>query len=116
MTWYPTTADLTRHLTAEYGEALAVSPDGSTAVVGAGLTQSDESRDVWIPCPGIGNLDATCWAEGWATWDEDAGHYVSDGGRVIGDTADMVADVVAEGDVGDELDELAAAYVRGGLK
>jgi len=111
MTWYPTTADLTRHLTAEYGEALAVSPDGSTAVVGAGLTQSDESRDVWIPCPGVNNLDALYWAEGWAEWDDEMGGW-DDGHGFIGDTADMIASAISRGDVGDELDELAAAYDR----
>lgn len=107
--------DLGEFLTAPWGHRLAVYRDGSVHVgesVGREI-DPDEQPIAMVPCPGIGNLAAAEWADGWCEYAEGRAAYIeTETGRVVGDLADVVRECCRVGDVSTESEDLITRLVE----
>jgi antirestriction protein len=101
-----TDAMVIEYTLADYGEKLGIYPDGSYAVgesVGNEIAESERPMIV-VKCPGIGNIDCSWYAAGWAhydsekeAWIDDEKEYDGDGGAEM-TTEEMIARCITEGD------------------
>jgi hypothetical protein len=100
-----TTDMISDFLCAEYGSRLAVFEDGSHQIVDAGSVPAGEFIAI-VKCPGIGNLDSSMFAEGYASLGDDGIYRRIDDGTEIGDLADLIGESCREGDVTGFIEDL----------
>jgi hypothetical protein len=86
----------------DYGERIAVYPDGKWAVgesVGNEI-DPDERPLLTLSCTGVGNLDRSWFAQGWAHIDDDGNWCRDEGDAMIGDGSaeDMIETCIREGE------------------
>jgi len=86
----------------EYGEKLAIYKDSWWAVgesVGMEI-DPDERAILTLPCTGVGNLDRSWFARGWAHTDDDGNWCRDEDDTMIGDGSaeDMIETCIREGE------------------
>lgn len=101
--------------TASYGCRFGIYPSGAWLVgeIVGRESNADDQPIVWIPCPGIENIDVDVWAiMGGAGWDRERQVFVLPDGRDIEDEGDLVRAVCVGGEVADEVEWLRHALIH----
>ncbi|MBP2146261.1 hypothetical protein J2129_001715 [Methanofollis sp. W23] len=100
---------------APYGCRFGIYPSGAWLVgeiVGRESKPGDQPI-VWVPCPGIENVDVDAWAfMGGAEWDRERQGFVFPDGRCFDDDGDLVRTICTRGEVPDEVEWLREVLVH----
>jgi hypothetical protein len=105
---------LADHLTADFGYWLAVRSDGSHYLIEGSASHRGHEYIAAVKCPGIGNLDATVFADGFAEYGDD-GIYRTADGSFEGDLDTLIRHTCEHGDVTGFVEDLEAALQRSAL-
>ncbi|QSZ68151.1 hypothetical protein RJ40_11935 [Methanofollis aquaemaris] len=100
---------------APYGCRFGIYPSGAWLVgeIVGRESNPDDRPIVWIPCPGIENIDIDVWAiMGNAEWDRERQVFVLPDGRCFEDDGDLVRAVCAGGEVAEEVEWLRHALIH----
>ncbi|NCC41916.1 MAG: hypothetical protein EOM21_21400 [Gammaproteobacteria bacterium] len=93
-----TNATLADFLCAEYGAHLAVFADGSHQIIDSGAVPDGDFIAI-VRCPGIGNLDGSVFAEGYAERGGDGIYRRITDDTEVGDLEALITESCREGDV-----------------
>lgn len=100
---------------APYGCRFGIYPN-DTWLVGEIVGRESRPEDrpvVWVPCPGIENIDVDVWAlMGDAEWDRERQGFVLPDGRYFDDDSDLIRTICTEGELLDEVEWLRHVLVH----
>ncbi|MDD3621843.1 MAG: hypothetical protein PHQ81_05515 [Methanofollis sp.] len=100
---------------APYGCRFGIYPN-DTWLVGEIVGRESKPEDqpvVWVPCPGIENIDVDAWAfMGGAEWDRERQSFVFPDGRCFDDDGDLIRTICTRGEVPDEVEWLREVLVH----
>ena len=119
------TSVLRDYLTASCGERIGFYIKEEKLIHHVGQSIGDEICEeerplLCVECPGINNLDSSCYTADFCSWSEEREAYVVDGpfmadqGRVVGRLADVIRECCEDGDMSKDLEDFLSSLNLGG--